>query len=97
MILVPLIPSVTEQGTKMKKQKRSTDVISEVGRRLRRERKRRGLSLDSAARLAKLPREHLREVEKGFPRPDGVRRLGPTLSKLERIANVYGLTVTLTP
>jgi transcriptional regulator with XRE-family HTH domain len=74
----------------------SSDTISEIGKRLKRERKKQGLSLDSAAKLAGISSEHLRQVEKGFPKPDGGRRLGPTLSKLDRIANVYGLTVRLT-
>jgi transcriptional regulator with XRE-family HTH domain len=76
--------------------KPSSDAITKVGKRLRRERKRQGLSLDEAAKLANLPLKHLREVEKGYPRPQGVRRLGPTLSTLNRIANVYGLRVSLT-
>jgi transcriptional regulator with XRE-family HTH domain len=74
----------------------SNDAITRVGKRLRRERKRRGFKLEQAAKLANISPEHLREVEKGFPKPDGGRRLGPTLSKLERIANVCGLTVSLT-
>jgi transcriptional regulator with XRE-family HTH domain len=76
--------------------KPSSDAIAKVGKRLKRERKRQGLSLDDAAMLANISPEHLREVEKGYPRPDGVRRLGPTLAKVERIANVYGLRVSLT-
>lgn len=76
--------------------KPSSDAITKVGKRLRRERKRQKLSLDQAANLANLPPEHLREVEKGYPKPDGGRRLGPTLAKVERIANVYGLRVSLT-
>ena len=76
--------------------KPSSDAITRVGKRLRRERKRQGLSLDEAARLANLPPEHLREVEKGYPKPQGVRRLGPTLSTLDRIAKIYGLRVSLT-
>jgi transcriptional regulator with XRE-family HTH domain len=76
--------------------KGSTDAITRVGKALRRERRRRGLSLDDAAKLADLSPQDLRRVEKGYPRPDGGRRLGPTLSKLERIANVYGLKVSVT-
>jgi transcriptional regulator with XRE-family HTH domain len=75
--------------------KPATDPITTIGKQLRRARKTRGLSLDAAAALANLSREQLREVEKGYPKNDGGRRLGPTLSKLERIANVYGLTVRL--
>jgi len=76
--------------------KPAPDAITNIGKALRREPKRRELSLDAAAALANLSREHLREVEKGYPKSNGERRLGPTLSKLERIANVYGLRVALT-
>jgi transcriptional regulator with XRE-family HTH domain len=76
--------------------KGSTDVIAEIGKALKRARKRHGLSLDKAAELANLSAEQLREVEKGFPRPDGGRRLGPSLAKVQRIAGVYGLRVSLT-
>ncbi len=76
--------------------KPATDAITGIGKELRRARKRQGLSLDAAAALANLSREHLREVEKGYPKSNGERRLGPTLSKLDRIASIYGLRVSLT-
>jgi transcriptional regulator with XRE-family HTH domain len=72
------------------------DAIKAIGKELKRARKRKGLSLDDAAALANISGEHLREVEKGYPKSNGERRLGPTLSKLERIASVYGLRVSLT-
>jgi transcriptional regulator with XRE-family HTH domain len=74
----------------------STDVIAEIGKALKRARKRQGLSLDNAAKLANLSPQQLREVEKGFPRPNGGRRVGPTLAKVHRIANIYGLNLSLT-
>jgi len=72
-----------------------TDIAVQVGSVLKGERERRGWSLDEAAALANLSPEHLKEVEDGFPKPGGGRRQGPTLIKLERIANVYGLTIRL--
>lgn len=47
--------------------KPSSDAITKVGKRLRRERKRQGLSLDEAAKLANLPLEHLRESRRAIP------------------------------
>jgi hypothetical protein len=41
--------------------------------------------------------DHLQEVEEGYVREGGQARRGPTLIKLERIANAYGLTVGLFP
>ena len=76
--------------------KPAPDAITAIGKELKRARKRHGLSLDAAAALASISRDHLREVEKGYPKSNGGRRLGPTLSKLERIASVYGLRVSLT-
>ena len=76
--------------------KPATDAIAALGRELKRARKRQGLSLDAAAALANISGEHLREVEKGYPKSNGERRLGPTLSKLDRIASIYGLRVSLT-
>jgi hypothetical protein len=76
--------------------KSSTDTIANIGKALKRARKRQGLSLDNAGKLASLSPEQLREVEKGFPRPSGVRRVGPTLAKVQRIAAVYGLNLSLT-
>ena len=73
----------------------SSDVVSEIGRALREERELHGLSLEEAALRANLSPEHLREVEEGFPKPEGGAVHGPTLSKLERVANVYGLRVGL--
>jgi transcriptional regulator with XRE-family HTH domain len=70
-------------------------VVGEVGALLREERALRGLSLDEAARRANLSPEHLREVEEGYPKPDGGRTQGPTLAKLERVASIYGLHVGL--
>ena len=73
----------------------ASDVVRRVGLRLQEERARRGLTLDEAAKRASLSPEHLREVEEGFPDTPADMRRGPTLSKLERIANVYGLSVHL--
>lgn len=73
------------------------DRVSEIGRKLREAREACGLSLGEAASKADLSKEHLKEVEDGFPKPGGGRRLGPTLLKLERVANVYGLRVDLVP
>lgn len=75
--------------------RQSVDIVREVGLRLKDERERSGLSLEQAAMKANLSPEHLREVEEGFPETDNARRRGPTLSKLERVANVYGLRVGL--
>jgi transcriptional regulator with XRE-family HTH domain len=75
--------------------KPSQDRITEIGILLRNARVARGLALEEAARSADVPPEHLKELEAGYPKPHGGRRLGPTLSKLERVANVYGLSVDL--
>lgn len=71
--------------------------MSEVGRKLKKARAALGLSLEEAAKRAKLAPEHLSEVEEGYPKPDGGRRMGPTLVKLERIGTVYGMRVNLEP
>jgi len=76
--------------------KPATDAITAIGKELKRARKRQGLTRDAAAALANISGEHLREVEQGYRKNNGERRLGPTLSKLERIASVYGLRVSLT-
>jgi len=72
-----------------------SDIVYEFGRILEVERTRRGWSLSYAASVADLPPVHLLDVEQGYPEPGGGRRLGPRLLKLERIANVYGLSVKL--
>jgi transcriptional regulator with XRE-family HTH domain len=74
----------------------SVDVVHKVGQRLKEAREVRGLSLEEAAALASLSPKHLKEMEDGYPKPGGGRVQGPTLSKLERVANVYGLHVELT-
>jgi transcriptional regulator with XRE-family HTH domain len=71
------------------------NVVGRIGRELQEERARRGWSLEEAAARAQLSLEHLREVETGYPKPKGGRRQGPTLAKLERIANMYGIRVGL--
>jgi transcriptional regulator with XRE-family HTH domain len=73
----------------------SANVAAEIGRLLKEERTLRGLSLEDAAQRADLDPEHLREVEEGYPDTDSDSRRGPTLLKLERVANVYGLRVAL--
>jgi transcriptional regulator with XRE-family HTH domain len=72
------------------------DAITAIGKELKRARKRQGLSRLAAAALANISPDDLREVETGYQKRNGERRLGPTLSKLERIASVYGLKVSLT-
>jgi transcriptional regulator with XRE-family HTH domain len=71
------------------------DIVREVGRMLREERSLRGWSLDEAASRAKLPPEHLQDVEEGYPKAHGGVTHGTTLAKLERVANIYGLRVGL--
>jgi transcriptional regulator with XRE-family HTH domain len=71
------------------------DIVREFGEQLRQARENRQLTLEQAAKLAELPTEHLRELEAGYPKLQGGRSHGPTLSKLERVANVYGLSVRL--
>ena len=75
----------------------SFDIVSDVGRLLKEARIAAGLTLDDAASRADLSVEHLREVEDGFLKPKGGERRGPSIRKVERIANVYGLTVRFLP
>jgi transcriptional regulator with XRE-family HTH domain len=70
-------------------------IVRKVGRTLEEARLAKGLSLETAAALANLPPEHLRELEEGYPKQGSERTLGPTLTKLKRVANVYGLHVEL--
>jgi transcriptional regulator with XRE-family HTH domain len=71
------------------------DVVRDFGRQLREAREEHQLTLEEAARRADLPPEHLRDVGEGYPKLHGGRTHGPTLAKLERVANVYGLSVRL--
>jgi hypothetical protein len=71
------------------------DVVQEIGRRLREERERLNLTLGEAAKRADLSPDHLREMEEGYVKDYSSEVRGPTLAKLERVANVYGLRVDL--
>ncbi len=71
------------------------DIVDEVGRLLKEARSRSGLSLEAAAARTNLSAEHLQEVENGYREPPRANRHGPTLLKLERIANIYRLHVEL--
>jgi hypothetical protein len=71
------------------------DVVGKLGSILRREREMRNLTLEAVAVRAELSVEHLREVEEGFPSTNAETRRGPTLAKLQRIAEVYDLRVAL--
>jgi transcriptional regulator with XRE-family HTH domain len=62
------------------------EVVWQVGRKLRDERKRAGLSLEEAARRARLSPDHLLEMEEGYVRDQKRAIRGPTLAKLERVA-----------
>ena len=73
----------------------TSDIVTTIGKKLKQAREERQLTLEEAAKLALLSPEHLDEMEKGFEKPGGGRRQGPTLVKLERVANVYGLSVRL--
>ncbi len=70
-------------------------IVREVGGKLEHARRAKGLSLGTAAELANLPPAHLRELEEGYPKRGAETTHGPTLTKLERVANVYGLHVEL--
>ena len=73
----------------------TSDIVRTIGKRLKKAREEKHLTLDEAAKLALLSPEHLDEMEKGFEKPEGGRKQGPTLVKLERVANVYGVSVRL--
>lgn len=70
-------------------------IVTRMGQRLTEERRRMGLTQEEAAVRADLSVSHLREVEEGYPYTDDHLLRGPTLVKLERIAQSYGMHVTL--
>jgi transcriptional regulator with XRE-family HTH domain len=70
----------------------ANDKALEVGRLIREQRERIGMTPAEAAKLAEIDEDWWREIEDGYV---AGKSQGPSVRVLERAANAVGLTITL--